>query len=785
MPFLSCQKIPLPIVLACFQFIILNGSYGQTTSIVNWSTWDEWQSGSGTDPAGSTILFKGLNAAGSSAAALHADDGPNTTYDGDLVELGFFKLADGTASNTLFKGVWTPLTTKTTIGQNTRIYNGSGTDAYTIPAGEFSFETEFSDDGGGQDADYAISNPYGNANQEKIASDSQTALSDHLTILDNSVDAGNSALIGVRFYDINTGGDGSTTKATDGSTRYNTVMDAAWAWQKRGSGTPVSILLHEQGGGVDSSLVFEFDNTSAYTANLAKVGTGNTRIENDDYVATVTYFSDAGGAVTVNLDDDDGIGSTVVSGFDGTNTSSKITGGDDGVVMTINAATGNTGNDAFEFVGDIFESSSSSSDLSIIKIGGGDQKLTGNINLASGSGDKGYINLTAGGLTLNPGGGETQVIEYLKGASGTTLTLDNTGAGTIELGFAQSQSGATFSGGVVLSGSGASNIIKVATGTATADYGKEQIFGTGVISGSEKLTKSGVGRLKLTGDNTFSGGMDINDGTVVAGHADALGASGNTVTINKGKLEVSSGITLSQGTINGAGSGTGKSMIGGAGTVSTLTIGSGNNEVSYISPGRGISSSLTPSLKAVDLDTGTDAIGNFTVNTLNWNNGGVFDWQIKDFNPAGGTAGTHWDKLSFGTLNFQAGQNFGINIIALKGASFDGTMGNVSNGGNTWNNYSTTNGFLFAAGSTINGLSDGDVSSSFTIRADDYSSSVGSWYGDWGVHKNGGNLYLTYSAAPEPSTYIMVTGLFMLPCFRMFRKWRNKSTASVADTEEA
>jgi autotransporter-associated beta strand protein len=76
---------------------------------------------------------------------------------------------------------------------------------------------------------------------------------------------------------------------------------------------------------------------------------------------------------------------------------------------------------------------------------------------------------------------------------------------------------------VALTGTGASNIIKVATGTTATDYAKEQVFATGVISGSEKLTKSGVGRLKLTGDNTFSGGMDINDGTVVAGHADALG----------------------------------------------------------------------------------------------------------------------------------------------------------------------------------------------------------------------------------------------------------------------
>ena len=768
--FFVSMKIWIVSLSIFFQESLFSAQY-----TINFSTWYDFVNLNASDPGGATKLLKGLNAAGASPSSLHADDGPNTTYDGDLIELGYYKLASGAASTTAFKGVWTPITSKTTIGQDASFLTSppSTTTNYTVPAGEFQFNSNFYlSQAGKVDGQGYINNT--GASSYRIT-DLATNGAANLAILDDST----SNLLGIRFYDINTGGDGSTTKATNGTTRYNTIMDAAWTMP--GNGGTVNMALHDNSGGsmsVNSSVVFEFDNTDAYTANVAKVGTSHTRIENDDYVSTVTYHDGSS-----NLDlDASGIGSAVLSGLSG---SGNLLGGDDGSTLTINSATGNTGADAFDFTGNIYETSSASTDLSIVKIGGGDQELTGNINLASGSGDKGYINLTAGGLTLNPGSGETQVIEYLKGAAGTTLTLDNTGASTIELGFAQSQSGATFSGGVVLTGSGSSNIIKVATGTTAADYAKEQIFATGVISGSEKLAKSGVGRLKLTGDNTFSGGMDIDDGTVVAGHADALGASGNTVTINKGKLEVSSGITLSQGTINGAASGTGKSMIGGAGTVSTLTIGSGNNEVSYISPGRGISSSLTPSLKAVDLDTGTDAIGNFTVNTLNWNNGGVFDWQIKDFNPAGGTAGTHWDKLSFGTLNFQSSQNFDINIIALKGASFDGTMGNVSNNGNTWNNYSTTNGFLFAAGTTINGLSDGDVSSSFTVRSDDYSPSVGHWYGDWGVYKDGGNLYLTYSVAPEPSTYIMVTGLFMLPGFRMFRKWRKKSTSSVTDTEEA
>ena len=36
------------------------------------------------------------------------------------------------------------------------------------------------------------------------------------------------------------------------------------------------------------------------------------------------------------------------------------------------------------------------------------------------------------------------------------------------------------------------------------------------------------------------------------------------------------------------------------------------------------------------------------------------------------------------------------------------------------------------------------------------------WMGDWGVWRDGGDFYLTYSVAPEPSTYIMISALFLV-----------------------
>ena len=114
-----------------------------------------------------------------------------------------------------------------------------------------------------------------------------------------------------------------------------------------------------------------------------------------------------------------------------------------------------------------------------------------------------------------------------------------------------------FSGNVYLSDTG-TNTLHVASNTASGDYDKTQIL-SGVISGSSggtaqagsaKLKKTGVGRLQLSGSsaNTFDGGVDIDDGVLVVGKN--TGAGTGTITINKGKLEISSSVTVSN-TIQG------------------------------------------------------------------------------------------------------------------------------------------------------------------------------------------------------------------------------------------
>ncbi len=66
----------------------------------------------------------------------------------------------------------------------------------------------------------------------------------------------------------------------------------------------------------------------------------------------------------------------------------------------------------------------------------------------------------------------------------------------------------------------------------------------GVIDGTGKLVKTGAGTLKLSGANTFSGGLTISAGTLIANNASALGTG--TVTVDSGaKLGLVADVTIS------------------------------------------------------------------------------------------------------------------------------------------------------------------------------------------------------------------------------------------------
>ena len=395
MPALFLYRVPKWFWVTIFAFLVQIKLFSAKQTI-NFSTWIDFSNLNASDPGGATKLLKGLTAAGGSPTALYEDQADNQSYNGDLIELGFFKdLGDdgavgGTggnadsASTTNFKGYWTPLTSRTTIGQDAKWLAGLGSAGpeQSIPAGEFGFNVTINNGDGINDDDTAFVNWHTPIESGFKIADQQTGGED--TDLSTNwalLTAATNAKLGIRFYDINTAGNPPTPSGTNGATkvngttRYNTIMDPDWVWQSTDDQT-LNMAIHENDGSgsmsLNTALIFEFDNTDAYTANLAKVGTSNTRVENDDYVATVTHYSGSGN-IDLDATDPSGIGSTVLSGLTG---SGNILGGDDGSTLTIHSAAGNTGTDAFDFTGNIYETSSASTDLSIIKTGAGDQELT-------------------------------------------------------------------------------------------------------------------------------------------------------------------------------------------------------------------------------------------------------------------------------------------------------------------------------------------------------------------------------------------------------------------------
>lgn len=84
----------------------------------------------------------------------------------------------------------------------------------------------------------------------------------------------------------------------------------------------------------------------------------------------------------------------------------------------------------------------------------------------------------------------------------------------------------------------------------TADV--ERTAEMGVISGDGKLVKSGTSKVTLSTDNTYSGGTTVTDGTLVAGHVNALGRG--EIVLNKGTLDaggyaLGNALTVNGGTI--------------------------------------------------------------------------------------------------------------------------------------------------------------------------------------------------------------------------------------------
>ncbi len=282
-----------------------------------------------------------------------------------------------------------------------------------------------------------------------------------------------------------------------------------------------------------------------------------------------------------------------------------------------------------------------------LAIGGG-----GSIAASSG------INVTAAGSAFNISAGGNQTIGDLSGVAasavtlgGNTLTagtansstfagtisggggaLTKQGMGTLSLSGANAYTGGTNlnagtlavgnntalgTGALVMAGGttlqAAANGLSIGNavslnGTGTVDTQANALTLGNTVSGGGGLNKIGPGTLSLTGANTYTGGTNLNAGTLAVGNNTALGT---------GALVMAGGTTL-QAAANGLSIGNAVSLTG-TGTVDTqanaLTLGntvSGGGGLNKISPGTLSLTGANTYTGGTNLNAGTLAVGNNT-----------------------------------------------------------------------------------------------------------------------------------------------------------------------------
>ncbi|EDU0167232.1 fibronectin-binding autotransporter adhesin ShdA [Salmonella enterica subsp. enterica] len=298
-------------------------------------------------------------------------------------------------------------------------------------------------------------------------------------------------------------------------------------------------------GDIDNSGVLkvgegELENTLFGSGSLVKTGTGELTLSGDNSYSGGTTIT--GGTLTADHADSLGSGDIANSGV--------LQVGEGELKNTLSGS------------GSLVKTGTGELTLS------GDNDYSGGTTISGGTLTADHADSLGTGAIANSGVlqvGEGELENTLSGSG----SLVKTGTGELTLSGDNSYSGTTtITDGTLI----ADNADSLGTG-AVANSGVLQV-GEGelenTLSGSGSLVKTGTGELTLSGDNSYSGGTTITDGTLTADHADSLGTG---AVANSGVLQVGEGEL--ENTLSGSGSlvktGTGELTLSGDNSYSGTT----------------------------------------------------------------------------------------------------------------------------------------------------------------------------------------------------------------------
>jgi outer membrane autotransporter protein len=177
--------------------------------------------------------------------------------------------------------------------------------------------------------------------------------------------------------------------------------------------------------------------------------------------------------------------------------------------------------------------------------GGGQLSGTSGIAIAPGASDNGTLYVSGTGSRVSTAG-----TIQVGGAGNGTLTIDNgatVGAGTIALGSGAGTGSGTLNIGTGAA-SGAINAGTVIQGAGSGsrvnlNYTDASYTLSASLRDSLTLSQNGKGTTVLSGNNTYSGGTNLNAGTLQVSSNGNLGANTAPLTFNGGTLQLSATLT--------------------------------------------------------------------------------------------------------------------------------------------------------------------------------------------------------------------------------------------------